>query len=203
MRFRLICFLASAMWFANAPASARTIHIVAFGDSVTACWLVAHQDAYPAQLQVALRKKGYDIAIVEFSTNDLRSGASMKSVRTRMTEIIRSFRARKIEVLVVGLDGLDLSTAAKENNVLYARWKLPLGKYRARDGAHYNEQGCAIVVAYAAFARDADRARRAAITYPQASAVQPDEVRQRPYPRSCISCGDAIAVGGTKLFDCC
>jgi acyl-CoA thioesterase I len=90
---------------------------------------------------------GTDIAIVEFGTNDLRSGASMQTVRTRMTELIRLLRARKIEVLVVGLGSLDLSTVAKEDNVLYAQWKLPPGKYRARDGAHYNAHGYAIVVA--------------------------------------------------------
>ena len=121
-------FVALAVLFAlNLPASARTIHIVAFGDSAIA--------------------PGTDIAIVEFGTNDLRSGASMQTVRTRMTELIRSRRARKIEVLVVGLGSLDLASVAKENNVLYAQWKLPPGKYRARDGAHYNAQGYAIVVA--------------------------------------------------------
>ena len=145
---------------ANLPASARTIQIVACGDSATAGWLVAHQDAYPAQLQAALRKKGYDvtvanagvngdttagalkrfdsaivpgtdIAIVEFGTNDLRSGVSTQTVRTRMTELIRSLRARKIEVLVVGLGSLDLASVAKDNNVLYSQWRLPPGKYRA------------------------------------------------------------------------
>ena len=161
---------------ANLPASARTIQIVACGDSATAGWLVAHQDAYPAQLQAALRKKGYDvtvanagvngdttagalkrfdsaivpgtdIAIVEFGTNDLRSGVSTQTVRTRMTELIRSLRARKIEVLVVGLGSLDLASVAKDNNVLYSQWRLPPGKYRARDGTHYNAQGYAMVVA--------------------------------------------------------
>ncbi len=89
------------------PPSPRPIHIVAFGDSATAGWLVARKDAYPAQLQAALRKKGYDvvvdnaginggtlldallhfdeaigpdtdIALVEFGTNDLRSGPRCK-----------------------------------------------------------------------------------------------------------------------------
>ena len=48
---------------------------------------------------------------------------------------------------MVGLGSLDLASVAKDNNVLYAQWKLPPGKYRARDGAHYNAQGYAIVVA--------------------------------------------------------
>ena len=127
---------------ANLPACAASVHIVAFGDSATAGWLVAHQDAYPAQLQAALHKKGYDvavanagvngdttagalkrfdsaiapgtdIAIVEFGTNDLRSGASMQTVQTRMTELIRSLRARKIELLVVGLRRVIGSTKTK------------------------------------------------------------------------------------------
>ena len=84
---------------------------------MTAGWLVARKDAYPAQLQAAL-KKGYDVAVdnaginggtfrcavafrrgdrpghrhrlVEFGTNDLRQRASMKTVRSRLTEIIRT-----------------------------------------------------------------------------------------------------------------
>jgi acyl-CoA thioesterase-1 len=157
-------------------ASAAFVHIVAFGDSATAGYLVPRSDAYPAQLQAALRKRGYDvavanegvngdtiagalrrfdqaiapgtnIAIIEVGTNDLRAGASMQTVRARLAELIRSLRARGIEVLVIGLASLDLSSVEKENNVLYAQWNLPPGKYRARDHAHYNAQGYAIVVA--------------------------------------------------------
>ena len=158
-----------------ALAEANSIHIVAFGDSATAGWLVQYEEAYPAQLQALLRKKGYDvavsnegisggtidgalkrfdraiapgtqIAIVEFGTNDLRRGASMQTVRARLTELIRSLRARGIEVLVVGLGSLNLADVAHANNVLYAQWTLPAGKYRASDGAHFNAEGYKIVV---------------------------------------------------------
>jgi acyl-CoA thioesterase I len=161
----------------NLPASAATIHIVAFGDSATAGYLVPPAKAYPAQLQALLQKKGYDavvqnsgvngdtlagalrrfdlaispdtdIALVEFGTNDLRAGISMKTVRARLTELIRSLRARRIEVLVIGLGSLNLANVAKANGVLYAQWTLPRGKYRARDGAHFNAQGYAIMVAH-------------------------------------------------------
>ena len=161
---------------ATVAASARTIHIVAYGDSATAGWLVARKDAYPAQLQALLRKKGYDVAVdnagmnggtfidallhfdeaiapgtdialVEFGTNDLRAHASMKTVRSRLAEIVRALRARKIEVLVIGLGSLKLDDIARANGVAYAQWYLPPGKYHARDGAHYNAQGYAIVVA--------------------------------------------------------
>ena len=159
----------------SATALARPIHIVAYGDSMTAGWLVARKDAYPAQLQAALRKKGYnvvadnaginggtfadallhfgeaiapdtDIALIEFGTNDLRQRAAMKTVRSRLTEVIRALRARKIEVLVIGFASLKLGDVARAENVAYAEWNLPPGQYRARDHAHYNAQGYAIVV---------------------------------------------------------
>jgi acyl-CoA thioesterase-1 len=168
--------LSLAIGFSGAPALARPVHIVAFGDSMTAGWLVPRKDAYPAQLEAALRKKGHDvvvtnaginggtlrdallsfdeaiapgtdIAIIEFGTNDLRRRASMKIVRDRLREIIRSLRDRKIEVLVIGLASLKLDDVARANGVAYAQWNLPAGKYRARDNAHYNAQGYAIVVA--------------------------------------------------------
>jgi acyl-CoA thioesterase-1 len=160
---------------AAATARADTIQIVAFGDSATAGYLVARQDAYPAQLQAALRAKGHDvnvrnegingdtaagalrrfdtaiapgtdIAIVEFGTNDLRRGATKAAVRARVAEIVRSLRARHIQVLVIGLGTLDFSALARAGGALYVQWRLPPGQYRARDGAHFNAEGYAILV---------------------------------------------------------
>jgi len=160
---------------ASTAAPAATIQIVAFGDSATKGFLVARKDAYPAQLQAALRAKGHDvevhnagvngdtaagalrrfdmaiapgtdIAIVEFGTNDLRRGVSMQKVQAGVSEIVRSFRARHIQVLVVGLGGLDFSAVAKANGAAYAQWRLPPDKYRARDGAHFNAEGYALLV---------------------------------------------------------
>jgi acyl-CoA thioesterase-1 len=157
-------------------ARAAPVHIVAFGDSATAGYLVPHDEAYPAQLQRALRAKGYDvaianagingdttagalrrfdqaiapgtkIAIVEFGTNDLRLRVPPAKMRANLNEIVRTLQARHIAVLLVGLGSLDLSDVARANHVLYAQWKLPPGKYRARDGAHFNAEGYAIVVA--------------------------------------------------------
>ena len=177
MRATLKLLLAGLLLVALAQAAeARPVHIVAYGDSMTAGWLVARKDAYPAQLQAALRKKGYDvivanaginggtftdallnfdqaigpetdIALLEFGTNDLRARASMKTVRERLAEIVRSLRARKIDVLVIGFASLKLGDVARAENVAYSEWNLPPGKYRARDHAHYNAQGYSIVVA--------------------------------------------------------
>jgi acyl-CoA thioesterase-1 len=168
--------LAIAAWLlATAAGHAETIHIVAFGDSATAGYLVPLKDAYPAQLQAALRAKGQDvevsnagqngdttlgalrrfdlaiapgtdIAIVELGTNDLRMGVPQKTIEARLTEIIRSLRARHIRVLVIGLGRLDLSAVATANDVPYQQWRLPPGQYRARDGAHFHAEGYAILV---------------------------------------------------------
>ena len=68
---------------ANLPACARTIHIIAFGDSATAGWLVAQQDAYPAQLQAALRKKGYNVDVANAGVNRRHHGGRAQAFRPR------------------------------------------------------------------------------------------------------------------------
>jgi len=172
-----ILLLACALLLAlNESALARTIHLVAYGDSMTAGWLVTRNDAYPAQLQALLRQKGYDvvidnaginggttrdalthfdtaiapdtdIALLEFGSNDLRRRVPMQTVRARLIQIIRALRGRKIEVLLIGFADLKLDAVARSEGVAYAEWTLPPGRYRARDHAHYNAQGYAIVVA--------------------------------------------------------
>ena len=160
---------------ASVAAAARPVTIVAFGDSATSGWLVPRNQAYPAQLQAALRQKGYDanvknagipgdttpgalrrfdqaigpgtdIAIVEFGTVDLRMRIPAKRMRANLTEIVRALQKRRIAVLLVGLGSLDLSAVAHATGVPYAQWKLPRGQYRARDHAHFNAQGYAILV---------------------------------------------------------
>jgi acyl-CoA thioesterase I len=157
-------------------AFARPTHIVAFGNSATAGWLVARKDAYPAQLQNVLRKKGYDvvvknagipgdttagalkrfdvaidpgtdICIVEFGTNDLRMHIPAKRMRANLNAIVATLRNRHIQVLLIGLGSLNVADIAKANGVSYAQWKLPAGKYRARDHAHFNAKGYSIVIA--------------------------------------------------------
>ncbi len=175
---RAIFCLCAFLFYVTGPltASARTIHIIAFGDSATEGWLVARKDAYPAQLQRMLRAKGYDvtvknagisgdttkgalarfdeaigpdtdIAIVEFGTNDLRLHVAAAIMHKNLSEILGTLRKRNIEVLLIGLGSLDLSAVAKTNDVPYAQWKLPPGKYRAGDGQHFNAQGYARVLA--------------------------------------------------------
>lgn len=172
LRFLLTLFVAL---LASATAQARTIHIVAFGDSATEGWLVPREQAYPAQLQALLRQKGYDVSVtnegisgdttagalkrfdaaiapgtdivlVEFGVNDLRQHVSTQRMRANLNEIVRTLRKRGIDVLLIGLGSLDLAAVARANGVSYAQWKLPPGKYRARDNAHFNAEGYAILL---------------------------------------------------------
>jgi acyl-CoA thioesterase I len=165
-----------ALFLTASPALARPIHIVAFGDSLTSGWLVPRNRAYPAQLQRALRARGYDvtvknagiggdtarhalrrfdmaidpdtdICILEFGINDRGSGASIRTVHARVAELIRSLRARRIRVLLLGAGGLKMAKLAAAHDALYVDWTLPKGRYRARDHAHFNAQGYAILVA--------------------------------------------------------
>ena len=143
-----------------------------------------HNQAWPAQLQVALRAKGHnvtvknagipgdtaknalrrfdqaidpgtDICVVEFGLNDRHRGASLKTVHARVAALVRALRARGIAVLVLGLGGLKLDKLAAANGALSLDFTLPPHKYRARDGAHFNAQGYAILVgAHAAASRN-------------------------------------------------
>ncbi len=164
-----------ALLLALPAASARTIHIVAFGDSATDGWLVKRDEAYPAQLQALLRKKSYDvsvtnagvsgdttvgalerfdtaiapgtdIALVEFGSNDLRLRLPRDTMRGNLDKIIKALKSRNIEVMLIGLGSLDLADIARARSVPYAQWKLPPGKYRAPDHAHFNAEGYAILI---------------------------------------------------------
>jgi hypothetical protein len=70
----------------------------------------------------------------------------MGTLQRNIVEIVRTLRARHIQVLVIGLGRLDLSAVAQANGALYAQWRLPPGQYRATDGAHFNAAGYALLV---------------------------------------------------------
>jgi acyl-CoA thioesterase-1 len=158
------------------PVLAAPLKIVALGDSATAGWLVARKDAYPAELERRLRAKGFDVTVknlgisgdtsagalkrldlavdpdtrivlVELGTNDLRLRVPAAKMRANIAEIVSTLERRRIAVLLIGLGSLDLSSLARDAHVPYAQFKLPPGKYRARDHAHFNAEGYRIVVA--------------------------------------------------------
>jgi acyl-CoA thioesterase I len=146
--FNAALSIALAVWASIAVAYAEPVQIVAFGDSNTAGFRVFDKNAYPAQLERALRADGYDvrvlnsgvsgntsamglaridravpagteIAIVYFGRNDIRWGLEPAKVRANIDAIVKRLRARNVEVLLIGLRTVSLADIAAENGALY------------------------------------------------------------------------------------
>lgn len=137
MRKRVIGLVAAAfaaVFIAGlAPAQAqRTIRIVALGDSLTAGYQLAAQDAFPSRLQAALRARGHavevenagvsgdtstgglerldwavgegtDAVILELGANDALRGIDPAITRRNLETIITRLRERGIAVLLSGM----------------------------------------------------------------------------------------------------
>lgn len=136
-RRRTFLALLAALCFAigcgqTAAARAEPVRIVAFGDSLTAGYGLAREDAFPAKLAKALQAKGYDVAItnagvsgdttaaglarldwsvpqgteaviLELGANDALRGVAPAIIRSNLDAIIARLRARHIEVLFAGM----------------------------------------------------------------------------------------------------
>lgn len=116
----------------SAQANARTLQIVALGDSLTAGYELAPEEAFPARLETLLKAKGHDIAItnagvsgdtsadglarvdwsvpdgtdgviLELGANDALRGLSPDETRRNLDAILKSLKARKIPVLIAGM----------------------------------------------------------------------------------------------------
>ncbi|MGB8871249.1 MAG: arylesterase [Rhodomicrobium sp.] len=138
----LLAFATAAAAFlaAQAPAALGEtspakdeIVILAFGDSLTAGLNIPHDKAFPAQLQAALREKGYPVrvlnsgvsgdtaadglarldwsldekadgAIVELGANDALRGIEPKTTERALGEILKTLKDKRIEVLLAGME---------------------------------------------------------------------------------------------------
>jgi acyl-CoA thioesterase I len=117
----------------KAPPSGDEIVILAFGDSLTAGLGLPPNRSFPAQLQAALRAKGYnvriinsgvsgetasdglgrldwalsekvDAAIVEFGGNDALRGLDPKVTGQAFDQLLGKLKAQGIEVLLAGME---------------------------------------------------------------------------------------------------
>ena len=135
-RFALAALIAGAAALDRDPAAAdmRTgpIRIVAFGDSLTAGYNLANDEAFPARLERALRAAGLDVevsnagvsgdtsagalarldwavppaadaVIVEFGANDALRGTDPADTRANLDQLVGTIRSRGQEVLVAGM----------------------------------------------------------------------------------------------------
>jgi acyl-CoA thioesterase-1 len=114
------------------PVAARTLHVVALGDSLTAGYGVAPGQAFPEVLQKVLRAKGYDVdvanagvsgetaedglarfewsvpegtdaLIVELGANDMLRGMPPEGAKAALAEILEKAKAAKIATLLTGM----------------------------------------------------------------------------------------------------
>jgi acyl-CoA thioesterase-1 len=122
----------TALFTFASDAAARPIRIVAFGDSLTEGLGLPKTQAFPAQLEAALRAKGYEVeivnagvsgetapqglmrldwsvpagtdaVIVELGANDMLRGQNPDGTRRALTEIVRRLKAKNISVLLAGM----------------------------------------------------------------------------------------------------
>jgi acyl-CoA thioesterase-1 len=128
----LVALMAVVRLTGPGDAAERPIKLVAFGDSLTAGYQLRGADAFPVQLQRALKAKGYDVevanagvsgdtttgglsrldwsvpdgtdaVILELGANDMLRALDPKIPREALGEIVDRLKARNIEVLLAGM----------------------------------------------------------------------------------------------------
>jgi len=132
----LVALVNACLLFVASPGDAQAqsdpIRIVAFGDSLTAGYGLKPSEAFPAQLEKALRDKGYavevinagvsgdttaaglerfdwafaedvDAAIVALGANDALRGVDPAETRRNLDEILTRLDARGIPTLLAGM----------------------------------------------------------------------------------------------------
>ena len=119
----------------SVASEAKTMHIVAFGDSLTAGYQLPPKDSFPAQLERALRGRGHnvkvsnagvsgdttrgglerfdwavpqgvDAVILELGANDALRGISPEVTKQNLSGILDKLKAKKIPVLLAGMRSL-------------------------------------------------------------------------------------------------
>lgn len=136
MAFTGLGLMVAALTGSAAPpcarAAGRPVNIVAFGDSLTAGLGLAANEAFPAQLQRALRSRGIaatvvnagvsgdtttgglsrldwsvpdgtDAVILELGANDALRGVDPAITRKALETMLHRFQKRKIPVLLCGM----------------------------------------------------------------------------------------------------
>ena len=131
MRFGLFALFLGFL-VAASPLKAQTVHILAFGDSLTAGLGVDPQEAFPARLEAALKARGHDIVIanagvsgdtssagaerldwslvpeidgviVQLGANDALRGIDPQETEKALDRILSQLKQRKLPVLFVGM----------------------------------------------------------------------------------------------------
>ncbi|OYX08022.1 MAG: arylesterase [Rhizobiales bacterium 32-66-8] len=128
----MVALLASFTITSASSVEAKTVKLVAFGDSLTTGYGLPKADSFAAKLEVALRARGLDVivtnagvsgdtasaglarldwsvpqgtdgVIVELGANDMLRGLSPATTRKALTEILTRLKARDVPVLLAGM----------------------------------------------------------------------------------------------------
>ncbi len=100
--FKLRSAMAVALLAIAAPAAARTVSILAFGDSLTAGYQLPPADSFPAQLQTALQARGYKATVHNAGV----SGDTTTGGRARLDWVMKGL-ASKPDLVIVELGAND------------------------------------------------------------------------------------------------
>jgi len=116
----------------SSVAAAKTLHLVAFGDSLMAGYQLPEKDGFPAQLEQKLRAMGYDVSVtnagvsgdtasdgaervdwsvpddtdlvlLELGANDMLRGLDPNIIRAALAQSLTRLQARNIKVLLCGM----------------------------------------------------------------------------------------------------
>lgn len=125
-------WLAAGLSMRVAADEAAPVRIVAFGDSLTAGYMLKPSEAFPAQLEAALAAKGHavtvtnagvsgdttaaglarfdwaipddaDAVILELGANDALRGIDPEETRANLDSILTKLARRNIDVLIAGM----------------------------------------------------------------------------------------------------
>lgn len=126
----LLIFLCAG--FAMSAANAKTLQIVALGDSLTAGYQLPPSDAFPVRLEAELKARGHDVSvlnagvsgdtstgalsrfdwavpqgadivIVELGANDALRGIDPSNTRAALSEMLKRLEQRGADVLLAGM----------------------------------------------------------------------------------------------------
>src|SRR4026209_2856497 len=128
---RLISVIAMVL-LAALPGHATTVNVLAFGDSLTAGYGLAPDEAFPVRLEAALKAKGHDVRVInggvsgdtsaaaldrldwvptpevdavilELGANDALRGLKPAQTLDKLVTIAHKFSARSLPVLIAGM----------------------------------------------------------------------------------------------------
>ena len=132
---RIGVLVVAAVCASPSVAAAAPIRLVAFGDSLTAGYMLPDAEGFAPRLEAALRAQGRDVTVVnagvsgdttsgglarldwslgegadavilELGANDMLRGIDPKITRDNLSKMLAGLKARKIKVLLAGIRAL-------------------------------------------------------------------------------------------------